>query len=159
MDWFVDWISEHYEPGSCGTTTETRELKAGKQLGRRHLRMLLTAVGRGCLEGTNNPREKVDALVQIILPAANIHLTTISSAGEHPRMRPPVLAPAHDAGLDQAAQLATVMAALEVQQAEIEKQRAEIEAGKLENKMLRETVEKYLPKSQAGPGGARDAGE
>ena len=104
MDWFVDWISEDYEPGDCRATTETRELKvctpnlhelrsgaasllrslntmfrlrqrdnptlawccmctlvfqAGKRLGRRHLRMLLTAVGRDCLEGTNNTREKV----------------------------------------------------------------------------------------------------
>ena len=83
---------------------------------------------------------QVDALVRVILPEASIHPTTISSAGEHPRTRRPVLAPAYDTGVDQAAQLATVMAALEAQQAEIEKQRAEIEAGKLENKMLRETV-------------------
>lgn len=90
---------------------------------------------------------QVDALVRVILPEASIHPTAISSSGEHPRMRHPVLAPAHDAGLGQAAQLATVMAALEAQQAEIEKQQAEIkkqqaeiEAGKLDNKKLREKV-------------------
>jgi len=76
---------------------------------------------------------QVDALVRVILPEGSIHPTVIPSSGEHPLVRPPVLAPAHDAGLDQAAQLATVMAALEAQQ-------AEIEAGKLENKMLRENV-------------------
>ncbi|CAM9172792.1 unnamed protein product [Ectocarpus sp. 12 AP-2014] len=157
MDWFVDWISEDYEPGSCGATTETRESKARKRLGRRHLRMLLTAVGRDCLEGTSNTREKVDALVRVILPEASIHPTGISSSGEHPRMRPPVLAPAHDAGLDQAAKLATMMATLEAQQAEIEKQRAEIK--KQQAKMEKVGMEKHLPKSQAGPGGARDAGE
>lgn len=174
--------------------------QAGKRLGRRHLRMILTAVGRDCLEGTNSTREKVrrkargdvsgvspsawpvnlrhtlcfeehhggdfplssrsitstpisvnaplrwrlpcdfactmiqvDALVQVILPESSIRPTATSSAGEHPRKRPPVLAPAHDAGLDQAAKLATVMAALEAQQ-------AEIEALKLEKEKLRETV-------------------
>lgn len=33
--------------------------QAGNRLGRRHLRILLTAVGRGCLQGTNNTKEKV----------------------------------------------------------------------------------------------------
>lgn len=83
---------------------------------------------------------QVDTLLQVILSEANIHPTATSTAGEDPRILPHVLAPAHDAGVDQTAKLATVMATLETQQAEIEKQRAEIEAGKLENKKLRETV-------------------
>lgn len=80
---------------------------------------------------------QVDTLLQVVLPEANIGPTATSSAGEDPRMRPPVLAPAHDAGLDQAAELARLMADFEALK---EKQHAETEALKLENKKLRETV-------------------
>lgn len=41
--------------------------QAGKRLGRRHLRMLLTAVGGDCLQGTNNTREKVSGKVVVSL--------------------------------------------------------------------------------------------
>ncbi|CAN0543050.1 unnamed protein product [Ectocarpus sp. 12 AP-2014] len=49
---------------------------------------------------------QVDRLLQVVLPEANIRPTATSSAGEDPRMRPPVSASAHDAGLDKAAELA-----------------------------------------------------
>eukprot|EP00752_Nemacystus_decipiens_P007102 g6364.t1 len=137
MEWFVDGISD-YAPGKRGATPESRELQAGNRLGRRHLRILLTAVGRDCLQGTTNTKEKVDTLLQVVLPEASIGPTATSSAGEDPRVRPPVLAPAHDAGLDQAAELARLMANFEALK---EKQHAETEALKLENKKLREAME------------------
>lgn len=78
---------------------------------------------------------QVETLLQVVIPEANIRPTATSSAGEDPRMRPPVSAPAH--GLDQAGELASLVASLEALK---EKQQAETEALKLENKKLRETV-------------------
>ncbi|CAM9616074.1 unnamed protein product [Ectocarpus sp. 6 AP-2014] len=155
MEWFVDRISE-YEPGNCGATTETREFQAGKRLGTRHLHMLLTAVGGGCLQGTNNTGEKiqVDRLLQVVLPEANIHPTATSSAGEDPRMRPPVLASAHDAGLDKATELARLTADWEALKEKHEKHLAEIEALRSEVTM----IEGRLPKPHVAPAGSVDVG-
>lgn len=51
-----------------------------------------------------------------------------------------MLAPPQDAGLDQAAELATLRAELEAFKLDKEKQQAEIEAVKLENKKFRGEV-------------------
>lgn len=79
---------------------------------------------------------QVDKLLQVIHPEANIRPTATSSAPEDPLVRPPVLAPFHDGGLDQAAELATLRAELEAFKLDKEKQQAEIEAVKLDNEKL-----------------------
>ncbi|CAM9549359.1 unnamed protein product, partial [Hapterophycus canaliculatus] len=104
----------------------------GKKLGKRHLRKLLKAVQRGCLEGTKSTEQKVDKLLQIIHPEAGIRSTATWSAPEDPPVQPPVAAPSHDGGLHQAAELATLRAQLEAFKLDNEKQQAEIEAVKLD---------------------------
>lgn len=79
---------------------------------------------------------QVDKLLRIVLPEAEIRPTAASSAQEDPLVRPPVLAPSHNGGLDQAAELATLRAELEAFKLDREKQQAEIEAVKLDNKKL-----------------------
>lgn len=83
---------------------------------------------------------QVDMLLQVILGEANIRSTATSSAQEDPLVRPPVPAPSHDAGLDQAAELASLRAELGAIKLDKEKQQTEIEALKLENKKLRTEV-------------------
>lgn len=60
-------------------------------------------------------------------------------------MRPSVWAPAHDAGLDTPAELATVMAELEALKLSKQKQQAEIAAVKLESRKNREKVSVTKP--------------
>ena len=44
--------------------------QAGRRLGRRHLRKLFKAVGRGCLQGTSSVEEKVKRLSTVASVAA-----------------------------------------------------------------------------------------
>lgn len=76
---------------------------------------------------------QLDKLVQVILGEAHMRPAAASSAPKDPLVESPLLAPSHDTGLDQAAELATMRAklgALELakaeQQAEIKKLRTKV---------------------------------
>ncbi|CAM9622956.1 unnamed protein product [Ectocarpus sp. 8 AP-2014] len=67
-------------------------LQAGRRLGKRHLRKILTAVGRDCLKGANDTGAKVNVLVSVVLPGANIRPAETSSASVGGFVRSPVSA-------------------------------------------------------------------
>ncbi|CAB1110500.1 unnamed protein product [Ectocarpus sp. CCAP 1310/34] len=69
MDWFVEEVAD-YEPNNLDTRKTTPAVQAGRKLGKRHLQIILKAVGRDCLRGTNTADEKVKVLVGIVLPEA-----------------------------------------------------------------------------------------
>lgn len=75
---------------------------------------------------------QVEKLLQVIHPEANIRPTATSSAPEDPLVQPPVAAPSHDGGLDQAAKLATVTAELEALKLNYAEQQAKQQAFELD---------------------------
>ncbi|CAN0327799.1 unnamed protein product, partial [Ectocarpus fasciculatus] len=72
----------------------------GKRLGKKHLRKLLKAIQRGCLDGSSGTEEKIEILLLEILPEADARPAATSSTPKEVIVRsPPVVAPAHDGGL------------------------------------------------------------
>ncbi|CAM9961251.1 unnamed protein product, partial [Ectocarpus fasciculatus] len=120
MEWFIEEVA-NYEPSDSGES-------AGRRLGKRHLRKILTAVGRDCLQGANDTGAKVNVLVSAVLPGANIRPAETSSASAGGLVRSPVSAPTHDGNLQK------ILAELEALKADKEKHNAELEALKAENK-------------------------
>ncbi|CAM9745438.1 unnamed protein product, partial [Ectocarpus fasciculatus] len=69
----------------------------GKRLGKKHLRKLLQAIQRGCLDGSGGTEEKVVILLLEILPEADIRPAATSRTPKEVMVRSPrVVAPAHD---------------------------------------------------------------
>eukprot|EP00752_Nemacystus_decipiens_P005336 g4840.t1 len=151
LEWFVGEVA-NFEPSHCGATTPIHEEQAGRQLAKRHLRKMFRAVGRGCLHGTSSVEGKVNKLVLVVLPEADIPSVKTPNAPEEVSVRPPMSAPSND-GLVQ--QLTTQLEALKAEmKSDKEKYHMGVEA--LEGKIAK--VEKRLPKSHRGPGGSVDAG-
>ncbi|CAN0209967.1 unnamed protein product, partial [Ectocarpus fasciculatus] len=100
----------------------------GKRLGKRHLRKILKAIQRGCLNGSTCIKQKIEVLLLEILPGAVIGPVGTSSTPKKVVVQsPPVVAPVHDSELPSMADFAAIQAALEELQAAKETQRAELE--------------------------------
>eukprot|EP00752_Nemacystus_decipiens_P010455 g9314.t1 len=118
LEWFIEQgIID--EPSNYEATTPALEVQAGRQLGKRHLRKLLTAVGRGCLQGTTSVEEKVNQLVLVVLPDVDI------SSAETPNA--PVSEPSHDGRHEQ---LTAEQEALKTVKSDKEKHHTEVEPSK-----------------------------
>ncbi|CAN0057169.1 unnamed protein product [Ectocarpus sp. 6 AP-2014] len=100
----------------------------GKRLGKKHLRKLLKAIQRGCLDGSSGIKQKIEVLLLEMLPEADIRTseTSISPKGVIVRS-PPALAPTHDGRLPSMADIAALQAAVEALTSAKDKQRAELE--------------------------------
>ncbi|CAM9783700.1 unnamed protein product [Ectocarpus fasciculatus] len=86
----------------------------GKRLGKRHLRKLLKAIQRGCLNGSTCIKQKIEVLLLEILPGAIIGPVGTSSTPKKVIVQsPPVVAPVHDSELPSMADFAAIQAALE----------------------------------------------
>ncbi|CAM9160171.1 unnamed protein product, partial [Ectocarpus fasciculatus] len=113
----------------------------GSRLGKQHLRKLLKAVQRGCLDGSTCIEEKIKALLAEILPEAHITPAAMSSTPKEVILRsPPVVAPAHDSELPSRAEFAGMQAALEVLTCAKDKQQEELEAIKLDKEKQQEEL-------------------
>ncbi|CAM9346554.1 unnamed protein product [Ectocarpus sp. 12 AP-2014] len=150
--------------------------RGGKRLGKRHLRKLLKAIQRGCLNGSTCIKQKIEVLLLEILPEADIRPVATSSTPKEVIVRSlPVVAPVHDSELPPRAEFATIQAALEAlkfdretQQAELEelqaakdKQQEELKAMGSANKKLQRkvaTLEKRVPDGDGEPGDRVNAG-
>ncbi|CAM9661729.1 unnamed protein product [Ectocarpus fasciculatus] len=148
----------------------------GKRLGKKHLRKLLKAIQRGCLDGSSSIGQKIEVLLLEILPEAGSRPVATSSKPKEVIVRsPPVVAPVHDCGLPSRAEFAAMQAALEAlkfdretQQAELEelqaakdKQQEELKAMEKANKKLQRKVvnlEKHVPAPDSEPGDSVDSG-
>ncbi|CAM9603552.1 unnamed protein product [Ectocarpus sp. 12 AP-2014] len=172
LERFIEEVA-NLERNNRGATTPTKEVQAGKQLGERHLRKLLKAVGRGCLEGTSSVEEKVNLLVVVVLPEAEIPSAETPNAPEGTFVRPPVPAPSHDGLIEQLAadlealkavtksddglvqRLAAELEALQtLRESDKEEHHAEVEALRGKITML----ERRVRESHGGLGGSVNAG-
>ncbi|CAM9150683.1 unnamed protein product [Ectocarpus sp. 8 AP-2014] len=153
-----------------------RKDHGGKRLGKKHLRKLLKAIQRGCLEGSSCTDQKIEILLLKILPPADIRPAATSSTPKEVTVQAPaVVAAAHDSGLPSMAEFTALQAAVEAltsvkdkQQAELEalksdkeKQQAKIEAMDSRNKELRDqvaTLEKRVPDGDCEPCDTVNAG-
>ncbi|CAM9500905.1 unnamed protein product, partial [Ectocarpus fasciculatus] len=146
---FMEWFAEEVVgcvPNNTGKSTP--EEKAGRQLGKRHIRVILAAVGRGCLRGTHAIEEKVERLLNVVVTEAGMKpVSTLNAQERSFEQYPAASAPSHDGGLDLQAQFAAMQAKLEA---------LEIENGKLTRKVS--TMEKSIPKPQGEPSDEVDVG-
>ncbi|CAN0439634.1 unnamed protein product, partial [Ectocarpus sp. 12 AP-2014] len=121
----------------------------GKRLGKTHLRKLLEAIQRGCLDGSSCTERKIDVLLLEVLPEADFRPVATSSTPKEVIVRsPPVVAAAHDGGLPSMAnfaamraELAALKSAKDKQQAELEEQQGEVEALKSDKEQQRAELE------------------
>ncbi|CAM9482847.1 unnamed protein product [Ectocarpus sp. 12 AP-2014] len=134
----------------------------GRRLGKKHLRKLLKAIQRGCLDGANCTEQKIEALVLEILPEADRRPAATSSTPKEVMVRsPPVAAAAHDSASPSIADFASMQAALETQRAELDelhaakdKQQEELKAmGSANQKLQRKmsAMEKRVPEGDSEP--------
>ncbi|CAM9178057.1 unnamed protein product [Ectocarpus sp. 8 AP-2014] len=148
----------------------------GKRLGKKHLRKLLKAIQRGCLEGSSSIGQKIEVLLLEILPeAGNRPAATSNTRKEVIVGWPAVVAAAHDSGMPSREDFAAMQAALEAlkfdretQQAELEelqaakdKQQEELKAMRSANKKLQRKVvnlEKHAPALDGEPDDSVDVG-
>ncbi|CAN0483579.1 unnamed protein product, partial [Ectocarpus sp. 12 AP-2014] len=101
----------------------------GKRLGKKHLRKLLKAIQRGCLDGSNGTVQKIKVLLLEILPEADDRPAATSSTPKEVIVRsPPVVAAAHDSGLPSRAEFSAMQAELAALKSAKDKQQAELEA-------------------------------
>ncbi|CAM9188783.1 unnamed protein product [Pylaiella littoralis] len=122
--------------------------RGGKKLGKRHLRMLLQAVLRGCLKGTKNSEQKIAKLLVVVFPEVDIRPAATSSAPEETPAQPPVSAPSCEDSPDRESELAAMRAKVESQEltnaelrSDTRKTQVDLEALKLENETLVRQVE------------------
>ncbi|CAM9709142.1 unnamed protein product [Ectocarpus sp. 8 AP-2014] len=147
MEWLIEEVT-NYEPSD-------RRETAGNRLGKRHLRKILTAVGQDCLQGVNDTGAKVNVLVSVVLPEADIRPAETSSASDGGLVRSPVSVPTHDGNLQNIlAELESLKtdkekhsAELEALEADKEKHYAELKALKAENKDLQGQVSIMIHRS------------
>ncbi|CAN0163961.1 unnamed protein product [Ectocarpus fasciculatus] len=100
----------------------------GKRLGKRHLRKLLKAIQRGCLDSSTCIEQKIEVLLLEILSESDVRPGATSSTPKEGVIRsPPLVAPAHDSGLPSMADFAAMQAALEALKFDRDKQQAELE--------------------------------
>ncbi|CAN0384868.1 unnamed protein product, partial [Ectocarpus sp. 12 AP-2014] len=100
----------------------------GKRLGKKHLRKLLKAIQRGCLDGSSGIEQKMEVLLPEILPGAVIRTSEMSSTPKEVIVRsPPALAPTHDSRLPSMADIVALQAAVEALTSAKDKQQAELE--------------------------------
>ncbi|CAN0559730.1 unnamed protein product, partial [Ectocarpus sp. 12 AP-2014] len=148
----------------------------GKRLGKKHLRKLLKAIQRGCLDGSSSIGQKIEVLLLEILPEAGNRPVATSNTPKEAIVRSPVVAAAaHDSGLPSRGEFAAMQAALEAlkfdretQQAELEelqaakkKQQEELKAMRSANKKLQRKVvnlEKHVPAPDCEPDDSVDVG-
>ncbi|CAN0058079.1 unnamed protein product [Ectocarpus sp. 6 AP-2014] len=117
-------------------TADERNDHGGKRLGKKHLRKLLKAIQRGCLDGSNGTVQKIKILLLEILPEADDKPAATPGTPKEVMVRsPPAGAAAHDSGLPSRAEftaiqaeLAALKSAKDKQQAELEEQQAKIVA-------------------------------
>ncbi|CAN0517757.1 unnamed protein product, partial [Ectocarpus sp. 12 AP-2014] len=150
--------------------------RGGKRLGKKHLRKLLKAIQRGCLDGSSSIGQKIEVLLLEILPEAGNRPVATSNTPKEAIVRSPVVAAAaHDSGLPSRGEFAAMQAALEAlkfdretQQAELEelqaakkKQQEELKAMRSANKKLQRKVvnlEKHVPAPDCEPDDSVDVG-
>ncbi|CAM9609772.1 unnamed protein product [Ectocarpus fasciculatus] len=102
--------------------------RGGKRLGKRHLRKLLKAIQRGCLNGSTCIEQKIEVLLLEILPETDIRPVATSSTPKEVIVRsPPGVAPVHDSEFPSRAEFAAIQAALEALTFDRETQQAELE--------------------------------
>ncbi|CAM9962669.1 unnamed protein product [Ectocarpus sp. 4 AP-2014] len=93
MEWFAEEVASCV-PNNAGKSTP--EEKAGRRLGKRHIRMILVAVERGCLQETHAIEEKVERLRRMVVPEAGVKPVSNSHAQERSlEQRPAAPAPSH----------------------------------------------------------------
>eukprot|EP00752_Nemacystus_decipiens_P006587 g5929.t1 len=133
LNWFVDKVAEC--EADSDSRKRTSEQKAGRRLGKRHLRTLLSAVGRGCLEGARTSEEKGDRLFKVVAPDADARPAAPTTAPKASLVR----APAHGGSVDAGAEFAAM--------------KAQMEALKAENKALTRRLQPWKNASPNLPGG------
>ncbi|CAN0186483.1 unnamed protein product, partial [Ectocarpus sp. 12 AP-2014] len=100
----------------------------GKRLGKKHLRKILKAIQRGCLDGSSGIEQKMELLLPMILPRAVTRTSETSSTPKEVMVRSPsALAPTHDSRLPSMADIAALQVAVEALTSAKDKQRAELE--------------------------------
>ncbi|CAM9186598.1 unnamed protein product [Ectocarpus sp. 8 AP-2014] len=154
-----------------------------KRLGKQHLRKLLKAIQRGCLDGSNCTDHKIEVLLLEILPEPDIRTAETPSTLEEVFVRSPVATPAYDSGLPSTAEAESIRKELEAlkfafksandeHQAELnaiksEKEKLQTELGaelavlKSANEKLQRKVknlEDLVPEPGMGPGENVDVG-
>ncbi|CAM9603560.1 unnamed protein product, partial [Ectocarpus sp. 13 AM-2016] len=150
--------------------------RGGKRLGKKHLRKLLKAIQRGCLDGSSSIGQKIEVLLLEILPKVGNRPVATSNTPKEVIVRSPVVAAAaHDSGLPSREEFAAMQAALEAlkfdretQQAELEelqaaknKQQEELKAMRSANKKLQRKVvnlERHVPAPDCEPDDSVDVG-
>ncbi|CAM9762173.1 unnamed protein product, partial [Ectocarpus sp. 13 AM-2016] len=121
----------------------------GNRLGKMHLRKLLKAIQRGCLDGSRCTEHKIEVLLLEILPEADDRPVATSSTPKEVIRSPPVLAPAHDSGLPSMGDFAAMRAELQVLKSDKEKQRAELEEQQEKNEAQQAKLEEQQAKIEA----------
>ncbi|CAM9613159.1 unnamed protein product [Ectocarpus fasciculatus] len=113
----------------------------GKRLGKQHLRKLLKAIQRGCLDDSTCIEQKIEVLLLEIFPEADIRPAATSSTPKEVIFRsPPLVAPAHDSGLPSMADFAAMQAALDALKFDRDKHQEELEALKSDKEKQREEL-------------------
>ncbi|CAM9801829.1 unnamed protein product, partial [Ectocarpus sp. 12 AP-2014] len=102
----------------------------GQRLGKKHLRKLLKAILRGCLDGSSCTEQKpIEVLLLEVLPEADSRPAATPSTPKEVIVRSrAVLAPAHDGGLPLMADSAAMRAELAALKSAKDKQQAELQA-------------------------------
>ncbi|CAM9751697.1 unnamed protein product [Ectocarpus sp. 4 AP-2014] len=114
-------------------TRYERSDHGGKRLGKKHLRKLLKAIQRGCLDGASGIQQKMEVLLAV-LPEANIRpVATSSTPKEVIDRSPPAFVPIDDGKSPSMADIAALQAALEALTSAKDTQRAELEVMRSDN--------------------------
>ncbi|CAM9634329.1 unnamed protein product, partial [Ectocarpus fasciculatus] len=128
MEWFTEEVAnrEANNTSSRGTPEEQAARRQGKQ----HLKKLLVALGRGCLQGTNTPEEKVEKLLEVIFGGSSSRVTNTPRAEDQSFVGSPAAsAPSHDGGLGREGELfAALKAKMEALELADERRQAKLEA-------------------------------
>ncbi|CAN0014211.1 unnamed protein product, partial [Ectocarpus fasciculatus] len=128
MEWFTEEVAnrEANNTSSRGTPEE----QAARRLGKQHLKKLLVAVGRGCLQCTNTTEEKVEELLEIIVVGSSSRVTKAPRAEDKSFVGSPAAsAPSHDGGLGREGELfAALKAKMEALELADERRQAKLEA-------------------------------
>eukprot|EP00752_Nemacystus_decipiens_P002649 g2479.t1 len=159
MEWFTGEVADLEADNTVGRETSAEQ--AGRRLGKQHLRTLLMAVGRGCLEGTNNAEEKVERLLKVVVPEGRTRAVIPPRSPVTSSVRSPASAPLHDGNLDRDAEFAYMKAKMKALELAEERRRAELESLKSSHERVQgqmDALRKNFPKRRGEASSAVDAG-
>ncbi|CAM9189907.1 unnamed protein product [Ectocarpus fasciculatus] len=140
MEWFTDELADREASNTASRGTPEEE--AGRRLGKQHLKRLLVAMGRDCLQDTNTTEEKVEKLLEVIVGGSCSRVTKMPSADGQPIVESPaVSAASHDGSLDREAELAVLKAKLEAMELADERRQEKLEAIELADERRKTKLE------------------